>query len=76
MMPEKEEYGVWPRSGEIDIVESRGNDVDYPSGGRDTCSSTIHWGTFSISFLPISFLPDGFLLLRHAKRRRKIRAFH
>ena len=44
MMPENSEYGQWPRSGEIDIVEARGNDVDYPSGGRDTCSSTIHWG--------------------------------
>lgn len=51
MMPEKEEYGAWPRSGEIDIVEARGNTVDYPTGGRDTCSSTIHWGMLLSLFL-------------------------
>ena len=38
MMPESSVYGVWPRSGEIDIMESRGND---PSSifGRDMVRS-------------------------------------
>jgi beta-glucanase (GH16 family) len=35
MMPENSTYGEWPRSGEIDIAESRGNDGDnYTSGGK------------------------------------------
>lgn len=26
MMPEEDVYGAWPLSGEIDIMESKGND--------------------------------------------------
>jgi beta-glucanase (GH16 family) len=44
MMPEDSKYGDWPRSGEIDIAESRGNNFDYPLGGRDTYTSSLHWG--------------------------------
>lgn len=44
MMPVDEQYGNWPASGEIDIVESRGNDPSYPDGGCDTVGSTLHWG--------------------------------
>lgn len=44
MMPTNSVYGAWPASGEIDIAESRGNDVSYPNGGRDTMASSIHWG--------------------------------
>ena len=44
MMPENEVYGAWPRSGEIDIMESRGNAAGYPYGGRDIFTSTLHWG--------------------------------
>jgi len=43
MMPEDSVYGAWPRSGEIDLMESRGNDYDYP-GGRNVFYSTLHWG--------------------------------
>jgi beta-glucanase (GH16 family) len=50
MMPESNNpdgsglYGQWPRSGEIDIVESRGNyGDDYPDG-RDSVISALHWG--------------------------------
>ena len=46
MMPVDSEYGIWPASGEIDIAESRGNGIDYPLGGRNTMSSSIHWGKF------------------------------
>jgi len=50
MMPEDSVYGSWPASGEIDIMESRGNDVYYNfSGvprGRDVYSSSLHWGKF------------------------------
>jgi len=44
MMPEESVYGDWPRSGEIDIAESRGNDVKYPGGGRNLYYGTTHWG--------------------------------
>lgn len=43
MMPEESVYGAWPASGEIDIVEARGNNYTYPRG-RDTMISTLHWG--------------------------------
>ncbi|KAH7390819.1 concanavalin A-like lectin/glucanase domain-containing protein [Phaeosphaeria sp. MPI-PUGE-AT-0046c] len=43
MMPEEDAYGVWPRSGEIDIAEFRGNNYSYPEG-RNFMSSTLHWG--------------------------------
>lgn len=43
-MPKSSVYGIWPRSGEIDIAESRGNNWTYPEGGRDVYTSTLHWG--------------------------------
>ncbi|KPM42899.1 hypothetical protein AK830_g3612 [Neonectria ditissima] len=44
MFPEDSVYGTWPRSGEIDIMESRGNGRNYPGGGRNYYWSTNHWG--------------------------------
>lgn len=44
MMPVKDTYGAWPRSGEIDIVESRGNNYTYAQGGNNIVSSALHWG--------------------------------
>jgi len=44
-LPQYNQYGEWPASGEIDLIESRGN-VNYPPGGVDTVSSTLHWGPF------------------------------
>jgi len=43
MMPRDNFYGEWPASGEIDIIESRGNQ-NYPPGGINTVASTLHWG--------------------------------
>eukprot|EP00354_Favella_ehrenbergii_P003095 CAMPEP_0170456332 /NCGR_PEP_ID=MMETSP0123-20130129/4005_1 /TAXON_ID=182087 /ORGANISM="Favella ehrenbergii, Strain Fehren 1" /LENGTH=326 /DNA_ID=CAMNT_0010719781 /DNA_START=48 /DNA_END=1028 /DNA_ORIENTATION=+ len=43
MLPEHEAYGGWPASGEIDIMESRGNDGACP-GGNNVVASTLHWG--------------------------------
>ena len=37
LLPKYDTYGEWPRSGEIDMVEARGND---PS----SVSSALHWG--------------------------------
>ncbi len=44
MMPATDVYGAWPASGEIDIMESRGNDWTYGQGGDNIVSSALHWG--------------------------------
>jgi beta-glucanase (GH16 family) len=44
MLPVEETYGPWPASGEIDILESRGNNRTYEQGGNNIASSTLHWG--------------------------------
>lgn len=43
-LPEHDEYGNWPLSGEIDLVESRGNPVSCKAGGVNTFGSTLHMG--------------------------------
>jgi beta-glucanase (GH16 family) len=43
MMPEDSVYGAWPASGEIDIMESKGNDGLTYTGGRNVVSGTLHW---------------------------------
>lgn len=44
MLPKDSVYGDWPRSGEIDIMESRGNNHSYAQGGNNVASSTLHFG--------------------------------
>ena len=44
LLPENEAYGNWPASGEIDIMESRGNDASCAAGGHNKFASTLHWG--------------------------------
>lgn len=44
MLPRYNDYGNWPASGEIDIMESRGNGPNYQFGGRNQFGSTLHWG--------------------------------
>lgn len=44
MLPKDNVYGEWPRSGEIDIMESRGNNHTYAQGGNNIASSTLHFG--------------------------------
>lgn len=49
MLPTDSVYGNWPRSGEIDIVEARGNaDLTCNDGqgkiGNSKMYSTLHWG--------------------------------
>jgi len=50
MMPTREPYGGWPASGEIDIVESRGNlDLRNEVGvqkGVNAAGATLHWGPY------------------------------
>jgi len=49
MLPVNNTYGVWPASGEIDIVEARGNNYTYTQGGNNIISSTLHWGPDSLN---------------------------
>lgn len=49
MMPRDSVYGDWPKSGEIDIAESRGNDARTYSMGDNIVSSALHWGTASLN---------------------------
>ncbi|TVY94450.1 Beta-1,3-glucan-binding protein [Lachnellula willkommii] len=44
MLPMNDTYGPWPLSGEIDIMESRGNNHTYQQGGNNIISSALHWG--------------------------------
>ncbi|XP_072023402.1 beta-1,3-glucan-binding protein-like [Amphiura filiformis] len=50
LLPRRNSYGEWPASGEIDIVESRGNlfytDPSGTSVGVDQMGSAMHWGPF------------------------------
>jgi beta-glucanase (GH16 family) len=59
-LPTYNQYGEWPASGEIDIMESRGNDASYPAGGVDTFTSTLHWGPY--------YLEDGYLKTSASKK--------
>nr|ABL63380.1 beta-glucan recognition protein [Biomphalaria glabrata] len=50
LLPRWNSYGIWPASGEIDIVESRGNlhykdDKGQPAG-LESMGSTLHFGPF------------------------------
>ncbi|GAB5360655.1 hypothetical protein AAMO2058_000645800 [Amorphochlora amoebiformis] len=44
MLPRDSTYGLWPASGEIDILESRGNKASNGISGIETMQSTLHWG--------------------------------
>jgi len=44
LLPKHNAYGQWPASGEIDLMESRGNDPSCSASGRDSFGSTLHWG--------------------------------
>ncbi|KAI1782033.1 concanavalin A-like lectin/glucanase domain-containing protein [Ganoderma leucocontextum] len=50
MLPVNNAYGAWPRSGEIDIMEARGNGVDYTAQGIDYVRGSLNWGPFCRRF--------------------------
>ncbi|WWD18620.1 hypothetical protein CI109_103073 [Kwoniella shandongensis] len=44
LLPKDNVYGVWPRSGQIDILNGRGNNASYTARGVDYAQSNLHWG--------------------------------
>lgn len=44
MLPENNTYGAWPASGEIDIIEARGNGPTYPAQGSNFIRSSLNYG--------------------------------
>ncbi|KAG6853093.1 hypothetical protein C0991_006925 [Blastosporella zonata] len=44
MLPENDTYGAWPLSGEIDILETRGNGPSYPAQGSNYLRSALAYG--------------------------------
>ena len=44
MLPENNTYGAWPASGEIDILEARGNGPTYPAQGSNFVRSSLNYG--------------------------------
>jgi hypothetical protein len=44
MLPADDAYGAWPRSGEIDIMEARGNGMRYPRQGINYVRGSLNWG--------------------------------
>lgn len=47
MLPTTNVYGPWPLSGEIDIVESRGNGIEYTGRGSNYVQGSLNWGPTS-----------------------------
>ncbi|TFK51373.1 putative member of glycoside hydrolase family GH16 [Heliocybe sulcata] len=44
MLPVNNTYGPWPMSGEIDIMESRGNGLSYADQGSNYVQGSLNWG--------------------------------
>ncbi|KXN83003.1 Beta-1,3-glucan-binding protein [Leucoagaricus sp. SymC.cos] len=44
MLPVDNKYGPWPMSGEIDIMEARGNGLQYPEQGSNYVRGSLNWG--------------------------------
>ena len=53
MLPVNNVYGPWPLSGEIDIMEARGNPRSYPAQGVDFVRGSLNWG-------PLATLNENF----------------
>jgi hypothetical protein len=43
LLPQNNTYGQWPLSGEIDMMEARGNDASYPAQGFNFVRSSLNY---------------------------------
>lgn len=71
MLSQDSVYGPWPKSGEIDIAELRGNNPETYNNGRDTVGSSLHWG--------LTFNTDMFLQtsnIHYLRRADYSQGFH
>ncbi|KAF4569997.1 Concanavalin A-like lectin/glucanase domain superfamily protein [Pleurotus pulmonarius] len=74
MMPVNETYGPWPASGEIDIIEARGNSPeDYSFQPRNYVSSALNWGP--LVTLNRFFKTRGYAFERHASYDKDFHTF-
>ncbi|KAF7293515.1 Glucan 1,3-beta-glucosidase [Mycena indigotica] len=48
MLPVDSKYGPWPASGEIDLVESRGNGLKYTNRGANYVQGSLNWGPIPV----------------------------
>jgi len=53
MLPEDNAYGPWPASGEIDIIEARGNSPAYKAQGNNFVRSSLNYGPMPALFQQI-----------------------
>lgn len=53
MLPEENTYGPWPASGEIDILEARGNSPSYKAQGSNFVRSSLNYGPMPALFTQI-----------------------
>ncbi|KAG5652321.1 hypothetical protein H0H81_005434 [Sphagnurus paluster] len=53
LYPENNTYGAWPMSGEIDILQARGNAPSYPAQGINYVRSSLIYG-LSQTLVPIT----------------------
>ncbi|KAF9447332.1 glycoside hydrolase family 16 protein [Macrolepiota fuliginosa MF-IS2] len=53
MLPDQNTYGDWPLSGEIDILEARGNSPSYPAQGSNYVRSSLNYGPLPSLFRQI-----------------------
>ncbi|KAL0953495.1 hypothetical protein HGRIS_004723 [Hohenbuehelia grisea] len=74
MLPVNDTYGPWPVSGEIDIMESRGNDREYPFQGRNYVSTALNWGPIT-SGLNRWFKTRGWAFERHKSYDKDFHTF-
>ncbi|THU78293.1 hypothetical protein K435DRAFT_973585 [Dendrothele bispora CBS 962.96] len=61
-LPVNNTYGGWPASGEIDMVESRGNDIHYTVTqlmDRIYVQGSLHWGPSSSSSSSSGYSPSS-----------------
>lgn len=62
--PYKRRMGPWPLSGEIDIMEARGNSRAYPAQGVDYVRASLNWG-------PLTWLNEVFRTFGWWQSRRR-----
>ncbi|TFK47356.1 concanavalin A-like lectin/glucanase [Heliocybe sulcata] len=69
MLPEDDTYGSWPLSGEIDIMEARGNSLNYGAQGVNFARSSLNYG-------PLASLQEKIFGWQSNKRQGFNAGFH